>query len=76
MHNVNSQAWVNDHSDFVELMGLDGCKTCHGLKLEGTYLTDTFAARTFQVEDNRTVKIAAGQAVSCSLCHENPLTHR
>jgi hypothetical protein len=75
MHNVNSQAWVKDHKTLVEQRGMANCQACHGLKLEGTYLAKVPVARTFQVEDSKTVRIPAGTSVSCTLCHENPMNH-
>ncbi len=73
MHNVNSQAWVKGHEDIVEKVGTSNCKACHGLKGEGTYLSEAQADRSFTIEDKRTVAIKAGTKVSCTLCHKNQI---
>jgi hypothetical protein len=73
LHPVNSQSFVNGHEDFAE-NNLTSCKACHGLMGEGTVLSLAQAARTFNVEERGTVTIADGMAVSCNLCHGNPIT--
>jgi hypothetical protein len=73
MHNVNSQTWVSQHHDLVEIYGMNSCKACHGTQLQGTWLSEAAANRSFKVEDRGTVNIAAGTAVSCGLCHKNPI---
>ncbi len=50
------------------------CEACHGLALEGTVLSRAAADRTLFGDDNRTVSVPKGAQVSCTLCHENPLT--
>jgi ferredoxin len=72
MHNVNSQSFAANHKDFVEQKGIGSCKACHGLLLEGTYLSKVPVARSF-THDTKTVNIASGTKVSCDLCHTNPL---
>lgn len=72
MHPVNSSSFVSGHEDLVEKNGLAACQACHGLKLEGTYLSTAAAARTFRTE-TKTVSIAKGQAISCGVCHRNPI---
>jgi hypothetical protein len=71
MHNV-SQTWVSGHEDLVGSTGLAACQACHGTTLQGTYLSVAAADRSFHAE-SKTVKIAKGTAVSCTLCHGNPL---
>ena len=74
MHAANA-AWVSGHEDLAQGTGMAACQACHGLKLEGTYLAVAAANRVFSVE-GKTVKIAQGTKVSCTLCHQNPLTHK
>ncbi|MFZ3048532.1 MAG: hypothetical protein WA151_21675, partial [Desulfatirhabdiaceae bacterium] len=69
MHNVNSQAWVNEHEDFKSQ---EACGTCHGVTGLGTVISKAAVNRTFSVED-RTVFIAKGTQIGCGLCHENEL---
>lgn len=72
MHNVNSQLWIGSHGDMVERSGFQACQACHGLNLLGTGLSIAAVDRTLQAE-GKTIHIAAGGTVSCTLCHENPL---
>ncbi len=72
MHNVNDPNWNMSHEDFAE-RNKDSCRACHGLKGEGTVLSEVKADRTLQGDDRRTVKLTKGTAVSCNLCHENKL---
>jgi len=73
MHNVNSASWVSDHHDLIGSSGgLATCQACHGTSLQGTYLSVAAGNRTFN-HDGRTLNIAKGTQVSCSLCHANPL---
>jgi len=73
MHNVNSPTWVSEHHDLINSYGLASCKACHGTSLQGTYLSKTPVARTFPPHDGRAMNIAAGTAVSCGQCHQNPI---
>jgi hypothetical protein len=71
LHNVADARWVDEsHGSFYE-RDRDGCKACHGSNLLGTPLAKTAAERSFRVED-RTVKLAKGDLVSCNRCHERP----
>ncbi|HND51580.1 MAG TPA: hypothetical protein PLV92_04255 [Pirellulaceae bacterium] len=72
MHNVNSQSWVKDHKTFVEKKGMASCRACHGLTLDGAYLSVTPVDRTFTIADRRSITIKAGSKVSCTLCHKKP----
>jgi hypothetical protein len=73
LHNVNSRAWNDGHKDFYRL-GASTCQTCHGVALEGTVLSRTSNNRSLVLEEGGTKFIAKGTQVSCTLCHENPLT--
>jgi hypothetical protein len=70
LHNVNSQAFVNDHDHFYE-SNPAGCQACHGTDLLGSVLSRAAATRTFQVED-QPVTILEGTQVRCDLCHSMP----
>jgi len=73
MHNVNSRGWNLGHDDFFE-RNPNACRACHGQNLEGTVLSRTAADRDFLRDEdgNRTLHLARGTQVSCSLCHERP----
>jgi hypothetical protein len=73
LHNVNSRAWNDGHKDFFRL-GASTCQTCHGVALEGTVLSRASTNRSLVLEEGGTKFIAKGTQVSCTLCHENPLT--
>ena len=73
LHNVNNRAWNEGHSDFFSL-GASTCQTCHGVALEGTVLSRAAADRRLVSDEGRTRFIAKGTQVSCTLCHENPLS--
>jgi hypothetical protein len=73
MHLVNDQRfWKEGHKDAAKQQngrpGGGTCGACHGSDHRGTVLSRTPVERSFSVEGtNRTV--AAGEAVSCDLCH-------
>lgn len=73
MHNVNSSGWNLDHEDFYE-RNPNACRSCHGLNLEGTVLSQTAADRVLlRVDDGeQSIHLSKGTAVSCDLCHEKP----
>ncbi|MEW8441990.1 MAG: cytochrome C [Candidatus Thiodiazotropha taylori] len=73
MHNVNSRGWNLNHEDFYEA-DPNSCRSCHGTNLQGTVLSQTAADRTYLRDDDgeRTISLAKGTAVSCTLCHEYP----
>jgi len=74
MHPVNDPTWTARHSDLAET-NLDSCRTCHGLKGQGTVLSRVAATRTLRRSDDgtATVTLAKGTAVRCDTCHENKL---
>ncbi len=69
MHTVG-QSWVKDHEDIAE-KNPSQCKSCHGADYRGSFLSKTFSARTFSIEDG-TKSFAAGHQVSCYDCHNGP----
>jgi hypothetical protein len=74
MHPVNDARWTADHGDFAENQ-LDTCRTCHGMRGEGTVLSRVAANRTLRADEagTRTVTLAKGTAVRCDTCHSNKL---
>lgn len=72
MHNIDSAGWNLEHGDFYE-HDPGACRACHGSNLEGTVLSRTADDRDYlRDDDGRTLHVARGTQVSCSLCHENP----
>jgi len=71
MHAVNDSRWISAHHDIVERSGDASCKPCHGTDLKGTRLSKTPVARTLRGDD-RTVSVAAGTQIGCTLCHSYP----
>ena len=76
MHMVG-QSWISSHRSAAKSAGAtsrtgtDSCATCHGSDYRGTFLSKTWAARSFSVE-NGTKTFAAGTMVSCYDCHNGP----
>jgi hypothetical protein len=73
MHNVNDGNWNGNHSNFFR-QSSTSCMTCHGTALEGTVLSRAATDRTLFGDDNKSVFVAKGTQISCTLCHENPLS--
>ena len=70
MHPVNSSQWISGHHSYAGSSG-SNCKSCHGLDLRGTALSEAFADRTFKIEHgSKTVK--KGDAIGCYTCHNGP----
>ena len=72
LHNINSPDWNRDHSSFFEANNAN-CQTCHGVNLEGTELSRAAVNRSLIADDNRSMTVAKGTKISCTICHENPL---
>ena len=72
IHNVNSQAWVDEHKDFFEQYR-QACQACHGSTGDGTMISKVAADRSFSVEDVGTVNIFKGTEINCGFCHKNEL---
>ncbi|MES9940049.1 MAG: cytochrome C [Candidatus Thiodiazotropha sp. 6PLUC2] len=73
MHNVNSRGWNLDHEDFYK-DNPSSCQSCHGVNLQGTVLSQAADDRNYLRDDDgeRTIFVAKGTQVSCTLCHEYP----
>ena len=69
MHSVG-QYWVGAHESAAE-RDQTQCAACHGSDYRGSFLSETFSARTFSVEGG-SKSFAAGHAVSCYDCHNGP----
>ncbi len=74
MHPVNDSRWTQGHKELAE-KNKDSCRTCHGMRGEGTVLSRVAATRTLRSDDDgsRTITLQAGTPVRCNLCHENKL---
>ncbi|MBC8420934.1 MAG: cytochrome C [Desulfobacterales bacterium] len=72
IHNMNNQAWVDEHKDFFE-QSQQACQACHGITGDGTMISKAAADRTFSVEDVGTVNISKGTEIHCGFCHKNEL---
>ncbi len=70
MHTVG-QDWVKRHQDVAE-GNANKCKACHGVDYRGSFLSKTFSARSFRVDDGKTKNFAKGHMVSCYDCHDGP----
>ena len=68
MHPVNDSHFMSSHDDFVETVGKDACRACHGATGLGTVLSAVPVARTLHGHS-----VAAGTQIPCTLCHENQL---
>ena len=71
MHPVG-QAWVNDHHDSINQVGLAACQACHGVDNRGTVLSRVQGARTFQVGDAGKQTFTRGDTIGCYTCHQGP----
>ncbi len=74
MHPVNDANWTARHKEVAE-NNRDSCRTCHGLKGQGTVLARVAATRTLRRDDDGsgTVTLQKGTMVRCDTCHENKL---
>lgn len=79
MHPVNDFNWTKNHKEVAEHNG-GVCKTCHGVKGEGTVLAKTAVERVGLCKDEKgslcssegqKPTLAKGTEVSCTLCHGN-----
>ncbi len=72
MHPVGDTRFSDGgHEDLAEKNG-DACRACHGLNGEGSVLSRAATDRTLRNED-KTINLAKGDVVTCSLCHDNEL---
>ncbi|MCW8932418.1 MAG: hypothetical protein OQL19_19555 [Gammaproteobacteria bacterium] len=73
MHPVGDTRFSDGgHEDIAEINNGDACRACHGLNGEGSVLSRAATNRTLKNED-KTISLAKGEVVSCTLCHENKL---
>ncbi len=70
MHTVG-QKWIEEHEDVAEHEGVESCKACHGKDLKGSFLSETFSKRVFEVE-HETKIFEKGHKISCYDCHNGP----
>lgn len=68
------QAWVDEggHQNYVNSYGYQGCGYCHGLKYNGSFLSQAKMQRTFTVEDGQKKTFPAGHQFNCYDCHNGP----
>ncbi|MGE5338355.1 MAG: multiheme c-type cytochrome [Gemmatimonadota bacterium] len=80
MHTIG-QSWVTQHHDLIQSVGLTSCQYCHDSRdstgkflnaFRGSPLSTIKVAKTFSVDDGRTVTLAAGTQVGCYNCHNGP----
>ncbi len=61
MHTIG-QSWIEKHEDVAKHEGVESCKACHGKNFKGSFLSETFSKRVFEVEHK----------VSYYDCHNGP----
>jgi hypothetical protein len=61
--------WHNDFAKKPGPHGEDQCAACHGSNHLGTRLSKALTDRSFVNEKGRKVRVAAGEPISCKLCH-------
>jgi len=81
MHPVADRNWNEQHEELAE-GNATACKSCHGANGQGTVLSRTAAARTWECKDEKgtlcnredqIITVAKGTQVSCTQCHENEI---
>lgn len=72
LHTIG-QAWVNEggHQSYVEAYGYQSCAYCHGLKYNGSFLSQAKVKRTFAVE-GANKSFPALHQFTCYDCHNGP----
>jgi hypothetical protein len=75
LHNINDKNWqtLAGHAAFYTTQP-DQCQACHGKNLAGTRLSRAAADRNFLSKMQNPVAVKSGTPISCSQCHQNPLT--
>lgn len=71
LHAINDPAWVEQHGP-VYVADPAVCRACHGLTLEGGYLSRAATARNFVKSDGTPITYTEGQIVGCADCHAIP----
>ena len=75
MHPVgNTRFSAGGHEHLAE-KNKNACRACHGRNGEGSVLSRAAADRVLDKDDDgkRTITIAKGDLVTCTLCHKNKL---
>ena len=73
MHPVADANWINNHKDVADTTAQkNACRACHGQAGQGTPLSRTPVARSFNV-DGRTRTFLKNEQVTCTKCHGNEL---
>ena len=75
MHPVgNTRFSAGGHEKLAE-KNKDACRACHGTNGEGSVLSRVAVDRVLDKDDDgkKTISLAKGEPVTCSLCHENKL---
>ena len=72
MHPVGNTRFSNGGHESLAERNKDACRACHGRNGEGTVLSRAAADRALSNE-GRTVNVAKGEPVTCTLCHSNEL---
>lgn len=72
LHTIG-QSWVNEggHQSYVESYGYQSCAYCHGVKYNGSFLSQAKVKRTFTVEGTNKSFPALHQ-FTCYDCHNGP----
>ncbi len=73
MHTIG-QAWVDEggHRQYVGTYGYQSCAYCHGVKLNGSFLSQAKVQRTFTVDDGMQKTFTAPHQFTCYDCHNGP----
>jgi len=68
------QSWVNQggHQSYVDAYGYQACAYCHGLKYNGSVLSQTKIQRVFAVDDGKNKTFPALHQFTCFDCHNGP----
>src|SRR5579859_316892 len=72
-HGVHTigQSWVNEggHQSYVDSYGYQSCAYCHGVKYNGSFLSQAKVQRTFTLEDGKIKSFTAPHQFTCYDCH-------
>ncbi len=75
-HGVHTlgQSWVDEggHRNYADSYGYQSCAYCHGLKYNGSFLSQAKVQRTFTLEDGRVKTFPALHQFNCYDCHNGP----
>ena len=67
MHRTG-QAWINDHNNAAQALGLNACRACHGSTGQGSVLGLAFSEKTVTSERGN-IHYWQGRKVTCYGCH-------